>query len=328
MRIKNLLTMLALSLAVPSLAFADSNATGGGVVNSESIFLGAGPFDHGSGLGSPLNTIATMGAFTGGFNANYMRIEGTLTAVNTATWGSEADIQVRSDSLLNPFSFTWENPGPGAAFTTFDYDSAQLLTTAVDPGTFTTGFDVEFFDTFEDDASGPDSQSSNVTISFEELVAVSDTDGVFDLGSIGGNGFEQAGSVGEFALEGLFDLYSINLENAGELSFFTDEDLGGFVGSTVDTEIAIFDSAGTLIAEDDDGGDGTYSGIFDLELAAGDYTIAVSSFDSTFADGPTVTAGTGIGDYSLNVSFIPEPTSFALLGLGGLAMVIRRRRNA
>ena len=327
MRIKNLLTMLALSLAVPSLAFADSNATGGGVVNSESIFLGAGPFDHGSGLGSPLNTVASMGTFTGGFTANYLRIQGTLTAVNTATWGSEADIQVRSDSLLNPFSFTWENPGPGAAFTTFDYDSAQLLTTAVDPGTFTFGFDVEFFDTFEDDAAGPDSQSSNVTISFEELVAVSDTDGVFDLGSVSLG--DQAGSVGEFALEGLFDLYSINLTENGELSFFTGEDLGGFVGSTVDTEIAIFDSAGTLIAEDDDGGEGTYSGIFDLALTAGDYTIAVSSFDSTFADGPTVTAGTGIGDYSLNVSFsVPEPTSFALLGLGGLAMVIRRRRNA
>lgn len=327
MRILKLLTICGLAVALPSAAIADSNATGGGIINSESIFLGAGPFDHGSGLGSPLNTVAALGTFTGGFTANYMRIEGTLTAVNTATWGSEADIQVRSDNLLNPFSFTWENPGPGAAFTSFNYNSAQELSTAVDPSSFTTGFDVEFFDTFEDDAAGPDAQSSNVTISFEELVAVSDTNGVFDLGSVSPG--DTAGSVGEFAVTGLFDLYDINLATDGNLSFFTDEDLGGFVGSTVDTEIAIFDAAGILLAEDDDGGPGTYSGIFDLALAAGDYTIAVSSFDSTFADGFSVTPGTGIGDYSLNVSFaVPEPTSFALLGLGGLAMVIRRRRSA
>ena len=82
MRIKNFLTMLALSLAVPCLAFADSNATGGGVVNSESIFLGAGPFDHGSGLGSPLNTVASLGTFTGGFNANYMKTQGECNGEN------------------------------------------------------------------------------------------------------------------------------------------------------------------------------------------------------------------------------------------------------
>jgi hypothetical protein len=309
-------------------ALADSNASGGGVTNSESVSIGAGPFDHGDAIGSADNTIISGIAFTGGFNATHIRFTGTLTSVIGATWGSEADIQIRQGLFS---SYDWQNPGPGGTFSTFDYDFAGELdgdfAGGTDPGAGG-AWEIEFFDTF-DDGAGADSQSTNVEMIFEEQTALSDTDGVFSLGNIGIDG--SAGSVGEFALPGLFDLYTITLDEAGLFTFFTDEDPNGFVGTTVDTEIGIFDAAGNLIAENDDGGNGLYSGIFDLSLAAGDYTLAVAPFlgGASFEDGFVVNPGTGTGDYIINASLvaIPEPGTLAFLGIGGLGLLAFRRRK-
>ena len=243
----------------------------------------------------------------------------------STTFANEADIQIREGPSN---SFDWQNPGT-VVFTSFDYDSSQELTGdfagGVDPGVGP--WEVEFFDTF-DDGPGADSQSINVEMTFEERLAITDSNGVFSLGSLNVGGTKD--SVGEFALPNLYDLYTITLNEAGLFTFFTGADPNGFVGKDVDTEIAIFDSAGDLVAENDDISDDIiYSGIFDLSLAAGDYTLAVTAWDATFADGFAVNPGPDTGDYIVNASLvsIPEPGSLAFLGFGGLGLFAFRRRK-
>ncbi len=313
-------------------AIADENASGGVIINSETVVLG-GPFDHGGALGSADNSLTTA-TFVGGFNATNVRFTGTFVEVLLPTFGSEADIQITSPAIPpSPAGtpFVWQNPSPTVG--PFDFDSSQDLTGAgfggpggtVDPnGTW----DIEFFDTF-DDGPGADAQSTNLSITFEEVSPITDSNGVFSLGSLAGGG--TATSAGEFALGGLFDTYDITLTQDGFLTLTTDENLaGGFNGFNADTEIGIFDSAGVLIDNDDDGGNGLFSGLFDLELAAGDYQIVVGTFNTLFADGPTITPGGGTGDYFLSAAFtaVPEPSSFTVLMLGLCGFGLARRRKS
>ena len=314
---------------------ADNNASGGDLTDSETHSFGAGPFNHSADIGDADNSLFTGITFTGGFTATHVRFTGTLTSVIPATFGREADIQVTAGST----SFVWQNPGD-REFDTFDYDSSQDLTGefagGIDPGS--SSWQVEFFDEFDDTNTGDanpnndspfDSQSTNVDMIFEAYSEVVDTIGDFDLGSLSIG--DTNNSIGEFALPSLYDTYTITLNEEGLFTFFVDEDPGGFVGTNIDTEIGIFDSAGNVIAEDDDRGNGLYSGIFDLQLAAGDYTLAVAphldgaSFENDFVVNP----GTLTGDYVISASLvsIPEPGTMALLGFGCIGLMANRRRK-
>ncbi len=99
---------------------------------------------------------------------------------------------------------------------------------------------------------------------------------------------------------------------------------GGTFGDT-DTEIAVFDAAGDLVAANDDipnAGFGESELIFTdvpvasnefLIPAAGTYYLAVGAFNTEFADGfSAVSTSTAAGTVVINgLSVIPEPTSLA-----------------
>lgn len=125
--------------------------------------------------------------------------------------------------------------------------------------------------------------------------------------------------------------------NAGDaLSFNT-------IGSDYDTEIAIYDDMGNLLAANDDAV-GTQSEIAGDSVAEGVYYIAVGGFNSIFdidfgatggdeagnlllaAGSASFSGTTSAGEISwFTVTVIPTPASMALLGLGAVAGVRRRR---
>lgn len=128
----------------------------------------------------------------------------------------------------------------------------------------------------------------------------------------------------------------------------TDVDGGG----AADTEIGLFDNAGNVVGDNDDDGIGlnsvlTYgagSGLmlgdsFNLggdgiangengPLSAGVYWLAIGEFSTNFDDGWTILdAGDEAVNYQVSIytNIVPAPASMALLGLGGIAAIRRRR---
>jgi hypothetical protein len=105
--------------------------------------------------------------------------------------------------------------------------------------------------------------------------------------------------------------------NAADTEFFDLDTEGSAIS---DTELGLFDSVGTLIGSDDDGGNGlkslltygTGSGILydgvaangndGAVLAAGTYYLAVGEFNSIFASGFVVTGGDAAGTFDINLN--------------------------
>lgn len=115
---------------------------------------------------------------------------------------------------------------------------------------------------------------------------------------------------------------------------------GGNFGD-FDSEIALFDSTGVLLANNDQAGGNeseivygddtsTVASSSGLNLTAGTYYIAASHYNLSVSDGWTASAsdsGTISGDMLVNVEFTPEPGTALLLTLGVVGL-IRRRRHA
>lgn len=145
-------------------------------------------------------------------------------------------------------------------------------------------------------------------------------------GSVVVDGFKSVGDVDWFEFE-LSAMSTLTISTIGST------DLGA------DTQLQLVAGDGVTIIEfDDDDGPGLFSSLAVTGLAAGNYYIGVSSYaDVTFSSGTTtlfdgIDELTGVAtaeefDYKLSIAanLVPAPASAALLGLGGLAAVRRRR---
>lgn len=245
-----------------------------------------------AGAGNGISNSVYGGASTLFGRVNF---SGRLTEVLTGTYASEARWRIGN--------------GIGAAdlqvSTTSDYTgsidisaSAAALVWANNGANFS----FESFESF-DDGAGADSTWSNAAFNFTDTVTVT--------------------HLGNYASGTNF---SMNTE-----------------GSNYDTELAVYTAAGTLVGTDDDSGAGTTSLFNAGVLADGLYYIVVGGYNSGFGNGFAF-AGAAAGNYNLNVngssvaagaqaagafqvfSFqVPTPGSLALLGMGGIAALRRRR---
>ncbi|MEM7311689.1 MAG: PEP-CTERM sorting domain-containing protein [Planctomycetota bacterium] len=283
--------------------------------------------------------------FTGGVVSPDVRVTGTLTEVDLGTFAGEANISIA------PLGLNLDPAGSATGYTGSFAVDGIATGVSVDPAGLQT---FEFYESFVDDSAGPDQTWDSVTIEFGELTdpggRVVDN-GMFALGVLPADGSVVSGpGQGSNAYhtnvaDGL-DFFTLEIPAAvgpgGYLNLTTSDAL---TGDTIDTEIFLFDSAGMLVATDDDGGAGTYSqlsfGIDDplvidpaagedgATLPAGMYTAVIGGFNTTVgSDIASLVPGTASGDYNLDVAFaVPEPSTFALLfsALLGLMMVRRSK---
>lgn len=202
--------------------------------------------------------------------------------------------------------------------------------------------------------TGQDVTWANIRITLKSFVPPTPPTAI-DLGTIGGNNTMAMGTAAYNSISPVqwfkFTLaQSIPAAQVGK--WLSIDTLGTNIsGGTIipnDTEIALYDSNGFRIGNNDDHGPGTIresvltygdlpssdfagvtgTGVDNGALAAGVYYIAVSPFDlAAGAGGFTATHSpiTGVqGSYKVTVK-IPAPGSMALLGLGGLLAARRRR---
>jgi hypothetical protein len=95
-------------------------------------------------------------------------------------------------------------------------------------------------------------------------------------------------------------------------------DAGNFQ-SIVDVDLGLFDPAGSGLTA---GGLGISNGGMTFEQVLADVSSVIISFEMVDNNSAQVSEANGVD----NAGIVPEPTSLALLGLGGL-LVLRRRRS-
>ena len=96
------------------------------------------------------------------------------------------------------------------------------------------------------------------------------------------------------------------------------------IGGDFDSMLGWYNSAGELIAVDDDGGAAPLSRLGGVAPASGVVTFAVSAYPDFDFDG----LHSATGEYTLRLTVVPEPGSGAAVAVGlSLAPAWRRRRR-
>lgn len=316
-----------------TVAFAAGLALSGAVSAQEFSASAAGPFNSAGDVGNPNNGSFTFNYAGAAFTVGDIVFSGNLTDGGIGTWGSEASVAVTNPSGIQGFVAL----GSGTTF---------AGTVAVGPNTITGGgglwgndvvgnWTFEFFETFDDPFGDPTAP--------DQVDAIW-TDVNFDFFASGPVMPPSATDVGvnpnTMALEPIaaaqvlwysFDVAGGAGANPWSISTAGSTNTGGSFGDD-DTEIGLYDAAGNLIAsnDDEDFGADILTSLLDSAtvgaLADGTYYLAVGNFNTEFAAGFGATStSTAVGDSKVTFSFVPAPASAALLGLGGLAAIRRRR---
>ena len=281
-----------------------------------------------------------VASFSGNINA--VRVTGQLTEINVGTFANEARVRFSA--------------GAGSAFANRDVQASAVGnytgSIAVGPTVVTIAstsitsggiVNLEWFESVQDGTAGLAEQRWD-TVTYD-LQGALITNGNFALGALNPNGVQTI-TAGSNVAGGL-DFYSMSIpagvNPAGYLSILTRQTAGA---ALYDSEIALYDSAGNLVGDDDDGaalnfysqmsfgatdpfttGLTILPGADGLTLAGGNYTIVVGGFNTIFgATIGAITPGAAAGAYDLGIAYnIPAPSAAALMGLG-LVVAGRRRR--
>ncbi len=224
------------------------------------------------GFGSPINERRSLdlGALAGNPGAT-VRVIGigwdtTLETVGSS-WASEAQIDF-SQSVILTVGAGDDAPTPpgGTAYSSggivnlIDLGLAFFLNDGI--------LDMEFYDAFDDNPGAPDATflaNSSLSIEFEEFV-IPDPPTSTPLGTVA----NQA------------QCFSLNT-----------------FGSDFDTQLAVYNSDGTLLAANDDSG-GLQSQVDVGPLPVGRYYVPVSGFATTYGPYWDVQGGLSSGNYTLN----------------------------
>lgn len=188
----------------------------------------------------------------------------------------------------------------------------------------------DHFDTTGDDVSfGLDVEEFGGNAAFDYAVSWTREEIIpTDLGSLSGASTEDFTSAA-----GAGTWYAFTLDTDSTVTIDTFASSPDF-----DSELALFDSDGNTIGGDDDTGDDFLSSI-SADLTAGTYYLAASSWNGRYDWDNT--ADTNIGwdrsgfsggldedpfTLTFNVTPVPEPATMAVLGIGALALLCRRRK--
>ena len=206
-------------------------------------------------------------------------------------------------------------------FANFDQDSGELEGTSAVGSYRVEFFENGFFGGAFDEVDGTDNLFTTVTITINEFVEP-------ELPTFRPAEFDADGRImSELDAEEV-EFYSFDYDGDADLLFST---LGTDLAPNNDTELALYDADGEVVATDDDSGSFLSAIVVNGGiLPAGEYTLAVGGFNTTFdanfqaestsqSSGPLVITG---------LSLIPEPATAGLLVPAGLALLARRRRGA
>lgn len=260
------------------------------------------------------------------FTPGSFTVQGDLTEINTGTYASEARFNVTSPG--------GQQYASAAHIATTNYTGSinvpantQSFTAAFPsngPGNSVGNWSFRPFESFDDGGNASvDQEWDNLILSVDDFVAPAIPTHT-DLGNLVFN--ESSKAQGHIATSEI-DWYAITLTGPGGLRVTTAKTFAIGADRHPDTELGVYNSNGFLLGNNDDIAfpANPYSLVSLSNLPAGTYYIAVGGFNTAFGVagfGVTSTATTS-GQYWLNVA--PEPASLALLGLGALAVVRRRR---
>lgn len=240
--------------------------------------------------------------------------------VQSVTWSGTDIVSNGSGSFLDELLIGFGSPSNGDIFvqagsdTSWDgmrnvsgWSTAHAGTSAGGDWTFT--FTEDFDDAGVDAVYGSATVNINDTIFPDAMPAAPGmSNASLDKGGLVFFLYNHAGGAASFSTLGS------DLVDGG----------GGFADD--DTEMAIFDLSGMLLAENDDEDfdNNILTSFIEFDdLAAGTYAVVIGAFDTIYDDGLAVTGHDATG--SIKLTIVPAPAGATLALMAGIGLIRRRR---
>jgi hypothetical protein len=303
-------------LWLSSIALAALMASAGAQVQESVTYTNV---DSNGPVGNAVNEVRTYSA-SGGYTMPSMRIAGTLTRINSASYASEARIRITA---------------PNGAFTDFQMFTQTSFTTLTGEGrVYTVPFNpagnwtFRFYESFDDGGtSSVDARWDSITFEYRE-------DPLHDFGTINAPGtYSVTRALGAREILWYTLVLPVDVTSASGLSLEINT-LGSSLSISNDTEIALYDAFGNKIAENDDIGGGNllsrlvFGAGGSRDLTAGVYFIGAGGYNTTWSNVFPSSTSSYTGNLVLNiVTNVPEPASMVALGAGLAGLLGLRRRK-